>query len=94
MCCLWLRLNLGDRIQNLLSKLLNRTSIIYGKPCCLLERGLSSQRHPAETVIEGGLHSSLCCLSSHSKCPQGQAQKSEQGPVKENKCYQLPEASC
>ncbi|KAM9380116.1 LOW QUALITY PROTEIN: melanopsin [Phaethornis superciliosus] len=52
MCCLWLRLNPEDRIQNLLPKLLNRTNIIYGKPCCLLERGLSSWRHPAETVIE------------------------------------------
>ncbi|KAM6067248.1 LOW QUALITY PROTEIN: melanopsin [Chlamydotis macqueenii] len=52
MCCLWLKLNPEGRIQNLLSKLLNRTNIIHGKPCCLLERGLSSWRHPAETIIE------------------------------------------
>ncbi|KAM6306362.1 melanopsin [Aegotheles albertisi] len=52
MYCLWFRLNLEDRIQNLLSKLLNRTNIIYGKPCCLLERGFSSWHHPAETIIE------------------------------------------
>ncbi|KAM6266013.1 melanopsin [Porphyrio hochstetteri] len=52
MCSLWLTLNPEDRIQNLLSKLLHRTNIIYGKPCCSLERGLSSWRHPAETIIE------------------------------------------
>ncbi|KAM6330332.1 melanopsin [Podargus strigoides] len=52
MCSLWLRLNSEDRIQNLLSKLLNRANISWGKPCCLLERGFSSWHQPAETVIE------------------------------------------
>lgn len=94
MCCLWLRLNPKDRIQNLLSKLLNRTNTIYRKPCCLLERKLRIWHHPAETIIEVGLHSSLCCLSSESKCLQRQAQKSEQATVKKSKYYELFEASC
>lgn len=35
----------------------------HGKPCCLLERGLSIWRHPAEPIIEVGLLTLLFVLS-------------------------------